>query len=73
MWLFPSEHAQLFELPETNGENRDEATGKEEKTSEVLDAGDGGDLFEVNARDLTRRCLELVGEELGLTSLARIR
>lgn len=31
-----------------------------------VDAGDGGDLIEVTARDLARRCLELVGEEMGL-------
>ena len=32
----------------------------------MVDAGDGGDLIEVNARDIAKRCLELIGMEFGL-------
>lgn len=59
MWVFPAEHAKLFSLPEPN----DQANGE---IGEV-DAGDGCGLIEVNARDITRRCLELIGEEMGLS------
>lgn len=30
-----------------------------------MNAGDGADLIEVSVKDLARRCLQLVGEELG--------
>jgi hypothetical protein len=33
---------------------------------ETMDAGDGGELIEVSARDLARQCLEIVGMEIGL-------
>jgi hypothetical protein len=56
MWIFPAEHARLFGLPRP-----------EDESNAVVDAGDGGDLIEVNAKDLSRRCLELIGEELGLS------
>ncbi len=55
MWIFPSEHARLFSLPQLENE-----------PNGVFDAGDGGDLIEVNARDIARRCLELIGKEMGL-------
>ncbi|OCF31812.1 hypothetical protein I316_06619 [Kwoniella heveanensis BCC8398] len=66
MWLFPSEHAALFSpssstAPRTSGESANPPTGDEE-----VDAGDGGELIEVNAKDLARRCLELIGEEMGM-------
>jgi hypothetical protein len=57
MWIFPSEQAELYGVPppEVNSDQSE------------LDAGDGGDLIEVNARDLARRCLELIGKELGFS------
>ncbi|WWD20641.1 hypothetical protein CI109_105117 [Kwoniella shandongensis] len=55
MWIFPSEQAKLFDLPSLSQGENDE-----------VDAGDGGDLIEVNARELARRCLELIGVEMGL-------
>ncbi|WWC92223.1 uncharacterized protein L201_007177 [Kwoniella dendrophila CBS 6074] len=81
MWIFPSEHAHLFGLPLPNitkdqssqlidhdntieGQPADE-TPNEEEDSQV-NAGDGGDLIEVSAGELARRCLELLGEEMGL-------
>lgn len=68
--MFPDEYRQLFEMRReedfadglTNG---DDSMGTEEGGR---DAGDGGELIEVTARDLARRCLELVGVELGLTA-----
>jgi len=62
MWIFPSEQAKLFDLPPVGNQVE---TGID-MNDEELNAGDGGDLIEVSARDLARRCLELVGEELGL-------
>lgn len=50
-WMLPSEQARLF----SNG-----------SADETIDVGDDTDLVEVSARDLARRCLELVGDELGL-------
>jgi hypothetical protein len=41
------------------------ASGESQSHAEIS-AGDGGDLIEVNARDIARRCLEVIGEELGL-------
>ena len=55
MWIFPAEHARLFGI-QTAGTELDG----------VMDAGDGGDLIEVNAKDISRRCLEIIGEEFGL-------
>ncbi|RXK40656.1 hypothetical protein M231_02113 [Tremella mesenterica] len=82
MWIFPSEHAQLMSLtPESSTsrrpshESRVEPDGSgydggetqlSQSRSEVIDAGNGEDLVEINARDIARRCLELVGEEMGL-------
>lgn len=54
MWVLPSEHVLLF-------------TNDEETCDEAVNTGDGAELIEVSARDLARRCLELVGVELGLT------
>lgn len=51
MWILPTEHAQLFGL---------------EVDDDVADARDGSALIEVSARDLARRALELVGDELSL-------
>lgn len=53
MWILPSEHAQLFGR-QTDVGDRD------------ADARDGSELIEVSARDLARRALEIVGEELAL-------
>jgi hypothetical protein len=71
MWIFPAEHAKLFGLPEEStgadveadgdGDGEDGQSGKN-----GVSAGDGADLIEVNARDIARRCLELIGEEMGL-------
>lgn len=74
MWMFPDEHAKLYDLPLVNrlvdGEGETEAGAGQadgvDKEGGVIDAGDGGDLIEVTARDLARRCLEIVGEEMGL-------
>jgi hypothetical protein len=41
------------------------ASGESQSHAEIS-AGDGGDLIEVNARDIARRCLEVIGEEMGL-------
>ncbi|KAK4688854.1 hypothetical protein P7C73_g1265, partial [Tremellales sp. Uapishka_1] len=61
MWIFPSEYSVLFGQPLPEVENRD-------SFDEInIDAGDGGDLLEINARDIARRCLELIGEEMGLS------
>jgi hypothetical protein len=73
MWMFPDEHAKLYDLPslthQTNGGSEDNATEDDDvvRVDGVIDAGDGGDLIEVTARDLARRCLEIVGEEMGLS------
>ncbi|WVQ85868.1 hypothetical protein IAT38_008036 [Cryptococcus sp. DSM 104549] len=71
MWIFPSEQAQLFghhEQP-ADGEDFGETRQKGENgREEGLDAGNGEYLVEVNARELARRCLELIGSELGLGS-----
>lgn len=56
MWIFPTEHAELFNLPPP-----------QEEPGGTVDAGDGGDLIEVNAKDIARRCLELIGEEMRLS------
>lgn len=81
MWIFPSEYRTLLSLslaggtdlsddsPEArvNGMSESEREGAESKESDgQVDAGDGGDLIEVSARDIARRCLELLGEDLGL-------
>ncbi|WWC72496.1 uncharacterized protein I206_106458 [Kwoniella pini CBS 10737] len=79
MWIFPSEHAHLFGLDPsielndnsvlitTENEER-ETNGKDEDDDDQhINAGDGRDLIEVNASELAKRCLELIGEELGLT------
>lgn len=59
VWVLPSEYARLFSLsPHTSEMNGDEIVEE--------DAGDGDDLIEVSAKDLARRCLELIGLELGL-------
>ncbi|WWC98642.1 hypothetical protein V866_005535 [Kwoniella sp. B9012] len=71
MWIFPSEHSQLFGLPPR--EFQEEAQpppeeGEESHEDEVqqVNAGDGGNLIKVSAGQLARRCLELVGEEMGM-------
>lgn len=67
MWIFPSEYRQLFDsqflaMPtgQLSGANGGDIFHNGEN------AGDGADLIEVTARDLARRALELLGEELGL-------
>ncbi|KAK8850458.1 hypothetical protein IAR55_004376 [Kwoniella newhampshirensis] len=57
MWIFPSEQAKLFDLPD----REDFPDGEEQ-----LNAGDGGNLIEVTAKELARRSLELIGVEMGL-------
>lgn len=59
MWLFPDEHAKVFGIPTANGTSDTE--------EDVMDAGDGGDLVEVSAKDLARRCLEVISGEMGLS------
>ncbi|WVF67919.1 hypothetical protein IAT40_002681 [Kwoniella sp. CBS 6097] len=73
MWIFPSEHAELFGLPApvptlslSLSASTSHAAAGELSEGEQVDAGDGGDLIEVNAKDLARRCLELIGEEMGM-------
>lgn len=76
-WLFPTEYRDLFEQAEVNVAeldipvNGDVNTGAGPHTGEQehVDAGDGADLIEVSARDLARRALELIGNELGLGNL----
>lgn len=55
----------------TNGHVRGDADTKDKDDQHndetEADAGDGADLIEVTAKDLARRCLEIVGIELGLT------
>jgi len=72
MWIFPNEHARLYDLQlpdaqtnETTAEKSGEEGGRD-RVEGMINAGDGGDLIEVTARDLARRCLEIVGEEMGL-------
>lgn len=77
MWVLPSEYRQL--LPRhtprgiPNGDSDTDHTGLTETGDNVennvdvdVDAGDGSDVLEVSARDLARRCLEMIGIELGL-------
>ncbi|ORY29654.1 guanine nucleotide exchange factor in Golgi transport N-terminal-domain-containing protein [Naematelia encephala] len=66
MWMFPSEQARLFGLVLPAAEMNGNGSGSENGEEEQVNAGDGGDLIEVNARDLVRRCLVLVGEEMGV-------
>ncbi|WVR08607.1 hypothetical protein IAU60_005662 [Kwoniella sp. DSM 27419] len=69
MWIFPSEHAHIFGLPAVpsiEGLSESENSSSSVRDTDV-DAGDGEDLIEVNAKDLARRCLELIGEELGVS------
>ncbi len=68
LYLFPSENEQLFGLNNrsanlTNGDGSDEEKGE---GAEVVDAGDGGDLIEVNAISIAKLCLEHIGREVGL-------
>lgn len=66
MWVFPDERRQIFEgVKDEEHPNGVVANGDGEKG---IDAGDGGDLIEISGRDLARRCLELIGEEIGLSS-----
>ncbi|WWC65124.1 uncharacterized protein I303_107738 [Kwoniella dejecticola CBS 10117] len=75
MWIFPSEHAHLFGSPThpPNGHqdldsNNIQNGANGDIDEQEIDAGDGGDLIEVNAGELAKRCLELIGEELGLAN-----
>ncbi|ODN82823.1 hypothetical protein L202_01090 [Cryptococcus amylolentus CBS 6039] len=64
IWLLPSEHARLFEQ---STEVEDGAVETREGEGDGSDnVGDGEGLIEVTARDLATRCLELIGQELGL-------
>ena len=73
MWMFPSEHATLFgltietQVPDTGAERAaQEGSSTEANGGPELDAGDGDELIEVGARDMAKRCLELIGEEMGI-------
>ncbi|OCF58554.1 hypothetical protein L486_04587 [Kwoniella mangroviensis CBS 10435] len=71
MWIFPSEHSQLFGLSPRESQEEPEsspARGEErhEDEEQQMNAGDGGDLIEVSAGQLARRCLELIGKESGM-------
>lgn len=74
MWVLPSEYKHLLP-PQTSREtpNGDSAGSDEDDTDGIdsgddvgNDVGDGSDLLEISARDLARRCLEIIGIELGL-------
>lgn len=75
MWVFPHEHDHLFRSKpisnvaevKINGSDSGPMSDIPKKGEE--DAGDGGDLIQVSASDLARRCLNLIGEELGLVTL----
>ncbi|WVO17542.1 hypothetical protein L204_105237 [Cryptococcus depauperatus] len=64
LWVLPSEQVELFDSEYERVGNNVE-TGELQQEEDV-DAGDGQDLIEVNAKDLARRCLEVIGVELGL-------
>jgi len=71
MWMFPDEHAKLYATMSPTESNVGDGETVDHQTSGVevngmIDAGDGGDLIEVTARDLARRCLEIVGAEIGM-------
>ncbi|WVQ95482.1 hypothetical protein IAU59_002579 [Kwoniella sp. CBS 9459] len=73
MWIFPSEHSELFGLsapsslsPSSSTPGLSTVQPFNEEENEEVNAGDGGDLIEVTAKDLARRCLELIGEEMGM-------
>ena len=55
-----AEDGTIADLGDSKGE--EQAMGDDS----TIDAGDGGDLIEVTAKDLAQRCLEIVGEEVGL-------
>ena len=63
MWLLPSEHNFLYGSADGEGE----ADAETEKAVGIS-AGDAKDMIEVDARDLAKRCLELVGQEMGLSA-----
>ena len=71
MWMFPDEHAKLYDATSptesnvSDGETVDHQTSGAEVNG-IMDVRDGGDLIEVTARDLARRCLEIVGAEMGM-------
>ncbi|ORX41097.1 guanine nucleotide exchange factor in Golgi transport N-terminal-domain-containing protein [Kockovaella imperatae] len=79
MWLFPSERSTLYEqqsptADQANGEFKSSAPGKgdggvDQSEMQGLDAGDGGELIEVGAREIARRCLELIGQEMGISTV----
>lgn len=50
----------------STGQEDDEILDRAGQDEALVNAGDGADLIEVNAVDIARRCLELVGEEIGL-------
>ncbi|WVQ70582.1 hypothetical protein IAR50_000101 [Cryptococcus sp. DSM 104548] len=63
LWLLPSEHARLFEYDVRKEIGADEIVENADGNDSV---GDGEGLIEVTARDMARRSLELIGQELGL-------
>jgi hypothetical protein len=76
MWVLPSGYARLFPPTIINGAtngtsydldivNQDQNLDALEE-DEIVDVGDGSELIEVSARDLAKRCLEIIGLELGL-------
>lgn len=82
MWVLPSEYKHMFpppnpkETPNGHDGHMDDTDRLESGDHEGdgdggdfvfdVDVGDGSELLEVSARDLARRCLEIVGIELGL-------
>jgi hypothetical protein len=73
MWLLPDEHRHLFCTPADGGpvdmvNGEAVGDGDLDRAEEAeMSAGDGGNLLEITGWDLARRCLELVGTELGLS------
>lgn len=74
MWVLPAEYRRLFPplLPseamngDTVQDSRENDEGSKHDGGEESErVGDGSQLLEVSARDLARRCLEIVGVELG--------
>ena len=70
MWVLPSEYIRLFPSPNlsagTNGDYPENGSDMDGEVASSEDVGDGSELLEVSARDLARRCLEIVGDQLGL-------
>jgi hypothetical protein len=70
MWILPHEHKRLFGTPGKDLDMACQDPGDMEESE--TDVGDGDDLIEVTGKDLARRCLELVGVELGLAACGAV-